>query len=147
MTISLILLTLLIGAMLSVYMPMIARSAQLLGSTPLANVPFFAIALVSSVVISFAYGDRFRDYARIPGLPLWLLTAGIMSATMIIGTSYLVPRIGIGTFFVLIVTGQLLAGLTFSYFGLFGAPAIDITFGKIAGIALVIFGAWLFTFR
>lgn len=135
------------GALLSVYVPMISKSAQILGSGPLANVPFFAVALVSSILIAIATGSRSGDIQKITSLPLWLLTAGIMSAGMIIGSSYLVPRIGIGAFFVLLVSGQVLAGMIFGYFGMFGVPASALTLGKVAGAFLVIGGVYLVTFR
>ena len=135
------------GALLSVYVPMISKSAQILGSGPLANVPFFAVALVSSILIAIATGSRSGDIQKITSLPLWLLTAGIMSAGMIIGSSYLVPRIGIGAFFVLLVSGQVLAGMIFGYLGMFGVPASALTLGKVAGAFLVIGGVYLVTFR
>ena len=43
-----------LGAIVAIYFPMIAKSAQVLGSAPLANVPFFGIAFVSSVIIALA---------------------------------------------------------------------------------------------
>jgi len=66
---------------------------------------------------------------------------------MIIGSSYLVPKIGIAAFFVLLVSGQVLAGLVFGTFGLFGVPASPVTFGKILGAGLVISGVYLVTFK
>jgi len=51
-----------LGAIVAIYFPMIAKSAQVLGSAPLANVPFFGIAFVSSVIIAFASGSRLADF-------------------------------------------------------------------------------------
>ncbi|WP_127561913.1 DMT family transporter [Nioella ostreopsis] len=147
MSIHLIALSLLMGAIISIYLPMITQTARILGSGPMANVPFFAIALISSVIIAIANGSRMEQFRSIGTLPLWLLTAGVMSAGMIIGSSFLIPRIGIGAFFVLLVSGQVLAGLVFGYFGLFGVPASDLTLGKVLGAALVIGGVYLVTFR
>ena len=147
MSIHLIALSLLMGAIISIYLPMITQTARILGSGPMANVPFFAIALISSVIIAIASGSRMEQFRSIGTLPLWLLTAGVMSAGMIIGSSFLIPRIGIGAFFVLLVSGQVLAGVVFGYFGLFGVPASDLTIGKILGAALVIGGVYLVTFR
>ena len=143
----LIALALLMGAMMSIYLPMISQAAKILGSGPMANVPFFAIALVTSIVIAIATGGRAEHFQRLGMLPTWLLTAGVMSAGMIIGSSYLIPKLGIGTFFVLMVSGQVLAGMLFGYFGLFGAPASSMTIGKLAGAFLVIAGVYLVTFR
>lgn len=147
MSIHLIALSLLMGAIISIYLPMITQTARILGSGPMANVPFFAVALISSVIIAIASGSRMEQFRGIGTLPLWLLTAGVMSAGMIIGSSFLIPRIGIGAFFVLLVSGQVLAGLVFGYFGLFGVPASDLTIGKVLGAVLVIGGVYLVTFR
>ncbi|WP_420396552.1 DMT family transporter [Nioella sp.] len=147
MSVHLIALSLLMGAIISIYLPMITQTARILGSGPMANVPFFAIALISSVIIAIASGSRMEQFRSIGTLPLWLLTAGVMSAGMIIGSSFLIPRIGIGAFFVLLVSGQVLAGLVFGYFGLFGVPASDLTIGKVLGAVLVIGGVYLVTFR
>jgi len=113
----------------------------------MANVPFFAIALISSVVIAVGTGSRTEQFQKIGAIPLWLLTAGVMSAGMIIGSSFLIPKIGIGAFFVLLVSGQVLAGMVFGYFGLFGVPASPVTIGKAIGALLVIVGVYLVTFR
>ena len=126
---------------------MVSRSAQLLGSGPMANVPFFFVAFVSSIVIAIAAGHRLADFQKVSSLPVSLFTAGAMSAGLIIGSSFLIPRIGISAFFVLVVSGQVLAGLAFDYFGLFGAPASALSFGKILGAGLVIAGVYLVTFR
>ena len=140
-------LALFLGAIISIYLPMISQTARLLGSGPMANVPFFGIAFASSVVIALATGSRTEEFQKTASLPPWLLTAGIMSAGMIIGSSFLIPRIGLGAFFVLLVSGQVLAGLIFGNFGLFGVVASNLTAGKIAGALLVIAGVWLVTFR
>ncbi len=140
-------LALCLGAIISIYLPMITQTARILGSAPMANVPFFGIAFASSIVIALSTGGRLADFQKTLALPPTLLTAGIMSAGMIIGSSFLIPKIGLGTFFVLLVSGQVLAGLVFGNLGLFGVPATELSIGKIAGAALVITGVWLVTFR
>ena len=147
MTFPLVVLALGLGAIVAIYFPMIAQSAKLLGSGPLANVPFFLIAFATSVILATATGSRAADFAKTASLPPILLTAGVMSAGLIIGSSFLIPRIGTGAFMVLLVSGQVLAGMIFGYLGLFGMAASPVTFGKIAGAAMVIGGVYLVTFR
>lgn len=147
MAISSIFLALILGAIVSIYFPMIAQSAKILGSGPLANIPFFGIAFVSSIAIALVMGNRLADLQKATAVPLWLWTAGIMSAGLIIGSSYLIPKLGLGTFFVLMVSGQVLASMVFGYFGLFGVPATAISLGKLLGAALVIGGVYLVTFH
>lgn len=147
MSLYLIGLALLMGAIVSIYFPMVSQSAQILGSGPLANVPFFGIALLSSIVIAIAAGNRLADFQRIGSIPVSLFAAGIMSAGLIIGSSYLIPRLGLGAFFVLLVSGQVIASFAFGYFGLFGAPETPLSLGKFLGAAMVIGGVYLVTFR
>lgn len=147
MAIPMIFLALAMGAIISIYLPMVSATAKQLGSGPMANVPFFGVAFATSLVIAVASGARGAAFQKIGAIPPVLLTAGAMSAAMIIGSSYLIPKIGIGTFFVLLVSGQVLAGLAFGYFGLFGVPPTTMSFGKLMGAAMVIGGVWLVTFR
>lgn len=147
MALPLILLALAMGALISIYLPMITATVKILGSGPMANVPFFGVAFVSSIVIAVATGARSEAFQKIGAIPPLLLTAGVMSAGMIIGSTFLIPKIGLGTYFVLLVSGQVLAGMIFGYFGLFGVPMTALTLGKVLGAAMVIGGVWLVTFR
>lgn len=45
-----------------------------------------------------------------------------MSALMIFRSSYLVPRIGTGALFVLVVSGQIIIGAVINHYGLLGVP-------------------------
>lgn len=132
-----------LGAVVAIYFPMIAKSAQVLGSAPLANVPFFGIAFVSSVIIAFVTGSRLADFGKFSQIPPVLLTAGAMSAGLIIGSSFLIPKIGLGAFVVLLVAGQILAGLAFGQIGVFGIEPQQLTIAKVAGAGLVITGVYL----
>lgn len=135
----------LMGAAISVYVPMIAQSARIMGAPVMGNVPFFAIAFVSSLIISGLFGVRYADYSKVTQVPAWLFLAGIVSAFMIVGTSYLVPRIGTGALFVAIVTGQIIFGLVINQFGLLNVPIQPITAMKAFGAAMVIGGAVIVT--
>ncbi|MEL7107474.1 MAG: DMT family transporter [Pseudomonadota bacterium] len=132
-----------LGAVVAIYFPMISKSAQILSSAPLANVSFFGIAFVSSVIIAFATGSRLADFGKFTQIPPVLLSAGVMSAGLIIGSSFLIPKIGLGAFIVLLVAGQILAGLAFGQIGIFGIEPQQLTLAKFAGAALVIVGVYL----
>ena len=74
-----------------------------------------------------------------------MLVAGLISGFVILGTAFLIPRIGAGPFFVLVVAGQIVMGAIMSHFGIFGSPVDPATLKKLAGIVLVIGGAYLVT--
>ncbi|NKB27512.1 MAG: hypothetical protein GKR99_08120 [Rhodobacteraceae bacterium] len=134
------------GAIISLYLPMISRMSQLLGSPTMGNVPFFAVALIASLVIALASGQGAEAFGRIPSLPMWLFLSGVASAVMIVGSSYLVPQIGTGAFFVLLVAGQILFGALINQFGLLGVPVQPITMLKLLGIVMAIAGAAIVSF-
>lgn len=146
MTLQHLALGLTLGAVVAIYFPMIAKSAQILGSAPLANVPFFGIAFVSSVIIAMVTGSRLADFGKFTQIPPVLLSAGGMSAGLIIGSSFLIPKIGLGAFVVLLVAGQIVAGLVFGQIGLFGIAPQQLTLAKMAGAGLVIAGVYLVSF-
>ena len=140
------LLALGMGAAISIYLPMISQSARILGSPVLGNVPFFAIAFLSSVVLVFATGHRLPTMAKLAEVPAWLFIAGVVSALMIFGSSYLVPRIGTGALFVLLVAGQIIIGAVINHYGLLGVPEQSISTVKLSGTVLVLAGAILVSF-
>ena len=142
----LFILAALMGATISLYVPMISRMSQIMGSPTMGNVPFFLVALLTSIVIALASGQRGPAFAKIGALPPWLLLSGVVSAVMIVGLSFLVPRIGTGALFVMMVAGQIVLGLVINQFGLLGVPAQPITAMKALGAALVIAGAAVTTF-
>jgi len=135
------------GALMSIYLPMISQTAKVLHSAPLANVPFFGIALFSSIIIAALTGSTEKDFTNIASLPLGLLSAGILSALMVLGSSYLIPRTGVNAFFVLLVSGQIIAGMVFSQFGFFGTPVSTVSMTKLFGAVMVMSGAYLVTYR
>jgi transporter family-2 protein len=65
---------------------------------------------------------------------------------MIFGSSYLVPRIGTGALFVLLVAGQIIIGAVINHYGLLGVPEQSISTVKLSGTVLVLAGAVLVSF-
>lgn len=133
----------LMGASLAVYLPMISRTSQIMGSPVMGNVPFFLVAFLTSTAVALAAGQRAPAFARMTDIPAWLFLAGVMSAGMILGASYLVPRIGPAALFVIFVAGQVTCGAVLSQFGLIGVPRQALSWTTALGIILVIAGAAL----
>lgn len=146
MTIFNFLLALGMGTAISIDLPMISQSARILGAPVLGNVPFFAIAFLSSVVLVLVTGHKLPTMAKLAEVPAWLFIAGVVSALMIFGSSYLVPRIGTGALFVLLVAGQIIIGAVINHYGLLGVPEQSISTVKFSGTVLVLAGAVLVSF-
>ena len=77
------------------------------------------------------------------GQPAWWLfvTGGALGTVYVTSAVVLTPQIGAAAVMGLAVTGQLLAGLVVDKFGFLGAPAHEITLGRIGGAVLLVAGA------
>ena len=139
-----IVVALLMGAMMSVYLPMNSSVSRHLGSAAAASITFFAIALITTIVFAILRGEH-TALARIGNVPVYLYLSGFLSAFMIIGTTFLIPHLGARRFFVLLVSGQVLMAIVVSHFGLLASAQDPITLRKLFGAALVIAGVFLST--
>jgi transporter family-2 protein len=134
-----IFLSLLMGAMLSIYLPMNSAVSKHLGSPITANISFFFVALIASIFI-FAFWGEFDTIKRIKEVPLWLYLTGVVSAFMILGTTFLIPKLGVRKFFILTISGQILMAIIVSHFGFLGTPKDLISIKKIIGAIFIVFG-------
>src|SRR5258707_10013783 len=78
--------------------------------------------------------------ARIP----WFAWSGGLFGAIFIGLAmFLIPQLGAATFFVALVTGQMLGSIAFDHFGLMGVPVHPVSVVRIAGAALLVGGVVL----
>jgi len=136
-----------LGVAFAVYLPMQSLAATRMGSPMLANVAFFGFGLVTAIAVAVAAGARAGDLARFAAPPWWTYAAGVMSGLMILGSSFLIPRVGPAAFFVLFVAGQVVAGTVIGHRGWLGAAPDPASLKVVAGVAMVVAGAWLVTHR
>ena len=57
--------------------------------------------------------------------------------------SYMIPRVGVATAIIILLSGQLLIGTVMDHFGLLGAIQRPVDFMRILGLAVVFLGVWL----
>src|SRR5664280_1287174 len=132
----------LMGVILSVYLPINSAASKHLGSSIAASATFFVVATITSILILFL-GGEYHSLVKLKTVPGYLHVAGIISAFFIVGTTFLIPKIGARTFFVLLVSGQILMAIIVSHFGILESPKDPVTLKKMAGAMLVIAGAVL----
>ncbi|MBN2061059.1 MAG: DMT family transporter [Deltaproteobacteria bacterium] len=132
--------SLFMGSMLSIYLPMNSAVSRHLGSSITANITFFLIAFISSILIFLFWGE-YETIKKINKVPYWLYLSGAVSALMVLGTTYLIPRVGIRQFFILVVSGQLLCAIIMSHYAFLGTPRDPVSIKKLIGAFLVILGA------
>lgn len=135
-------IALLMGAAMSIYLPMNSSVSRYLNSSIAATVTFYAVALLTAAVILMLSGEH-DAITRIGQVPIYLFLAGFISAFMILGTTFLIPKIGARRFFILLISGQILMAIIVSHYGILESPRDPITSKKVLAAGLVIAGAFL----
>jgi transporter family-2 protein len=118
--------------------------SRYLGSSVAATVTFFAVALMTATAVLMLCG-QYDAIGKIAHVPVYLYLAGFISAFMILGTTFLIPKIGARRFFILLISGQILMAIIVSHFGVLESPRDPVTLKKVLAAGLVIAGAFLST--
>ena len=134
----------LMGTVMSIYLPMNSSVSKYMGSSIAAVIVFFVMALITTVII-FVLTGEYDSIARIANVPIYLYLAGIISAFVIVATTLIIPQIGARKFFILLVSGQIVMAIVVSHFGILESPQDPVSLKKILGAGLVIAGALLST--
>jgi transporter family-2 protein len=100
---------------------------------------FGLMAIVAVNLIVFRQIPTLADVARQP--PYLLISGGTIGAIYLGASVFLAPRIGASALLCLVVAGQLLGALVIDRLGLFGLAMRELTFGRLAGVLLVLAGA------
>ena len=73
----------------------------------------------------------------------WAWSGGLFGAIFIGLAIVLIPTLGAATFIALLVTGQMLASVTFDHFGWLGLAQRSIDLPRLIGVAMLIGGVIL----
>jgi len=144
MKVYLIALMLLIGFVLTLHLAMNAQVGNMVKNPRMGNALFWTIGAITAIIIGISGWDP-AFFSNLKGVPLWLLTAGIMGGALVFGIAWAMPKLGAGTAFVLMIAGQVISGMIFSHFGLLGSPVQPVTLVKFIGVLLLTAGAAIVT--
>ena len=145
MRMSLFILMLFIGVVLTIHLAMNAQVGVIVRNAKMGNAVFWTIGGITAILIGLTSWDA-DVFTRLREVPLWLLTAGIMGAALVFGIAWVMPQIGAAKGFVLLIAGQVITGLVLSHFGLLGSPVEPASVVKILGALLLIAGVSIVTF-
>jgi len=132
-------LALTIGLVSAVYLPMNSSVSRYLGSPLTANITFYSVALLTSILLFAVYGE-FATLRRIPEVPPLLFLTGFVSAFIVMAITFLIPKLGARQLVILSIAGQILMAMAISHFGALESPKDPITLKKIVGASLLIAG-------
>ena len=114
--------------------------SRIVGSPIVANVVFYLVGFMASVVMLMASGGL-SHASKLRDAPPLLYLAGIMRAVMVLGTIALLPKLGARRLFLLQVAGQIVMAMIVAHYGLLGLPHDSLTPRKIAGAVILLAGA------
>jgi transporter family-2 protein len=66
-----------------------------------------------------------------------------MGVVYVTGSIMIIPRLGAGFAFALMVGGQLMMSLVMDHYGMLGLSVNQVSWTKIAGVGLLVAGVWL----
>jgi bacterial/archaeal transporter family-2 protein len=134
------------GVITSIYLPMNGVVGKYVGSALLANIPFYLLGAITTICF-FSFTGNFSAIARLREVPNYLYLSGFISAFLVLGSTFLIPKLGAGPFFILFVAGQIIMALVVSHFGWLASPQDPITVRKILGVFILFFGVIMTTWR
>lgn len=143
MTLVYILSAFVLGAIVSTQPPINAQIAAIFGSPLLAATFSISVSAFLIVGTRLALDHASIDWSTASRLPWWAIFGGVVGAMFVVISLFLAPKIGVATFFVFVVLGQLLGAAIIDHIGAFGAAVTPISFWRATGIGLVILGAAL----
>ncbi len=138
-------LSLVFGVLITVHISMNARAGTLAGSAAVVNVAFWIVGAVSSAVLALPQLGA-APLAALGRVPIALLLSGVIGGGVALFNTWMIPRIGIAAFSLLIILGQLSASAVLARTGFLGAMIEPMPVSRIAGLALVAVGTALFLF-
>ncbi|MEL7491972.1 MAG: DMT family transporter [Pseudomonadota bacterium] len=134
-----------VGVVAGVYLPLNARFGDQVDSPLLATAVFFTIGAVCAISAFILFG-RGDSVARLALADKRLMLLGVVSFAIILSATALIPKVGPGAYFVCLVAGQVLAGLSLTHFGWIVGEQLEMTPVKAVGAFLII-GGVLLVFR
>jgi bacterial/archaeal transporter family-2 protein len=128
------------GVLIAVQAAVNSRLGLVLENRMHAVMASFAIGGLATLIYCLIERDRPTTTA-IAGAPWWIWVGGLLGVAFVWATIFAVPKIGVTLMFPLVVAGQMTAAIVMEHFGLLNTPTSPVSFGKIAGVVLVVLGA------
>jgi transporter family-2 protein len=131
-----------VGLIIAAHLAMNADVGKKIENARAANAAFWVIGAVVAVIIWLAGPDRSAMTAIKDVNPL-LLLAGALGAGLVLALAITIPEIGAGKTNVLMLAGQVIAGVLISQFALWSSPQESITALKMVGVVVMVGGAYM----
>lgn len=136
---SIIVIGLIGGIAIGLQAPLASMISQRLGVFESVFIVHVGGTIAAAVALLFLGTGRLGAWQAVP--PQALLS-GVLGVVVIGATVFNVPRIGVAAAVTLIIAGQLLVAATLDHFGALGLASKPLSLERVAGLGLVLIGAW-----
>ncbi len=130
------------GALIALQAPTNAMRSRAVASPVNAALVSFAVGLAALAAAALALGAR-PEPAAMRALPWYAWTGGVYGAIFVALAAFAAPRVGVTLFLMVAIGGQLAMALWLDRAGAFGLPVQEVSLQRVAGVGLVLVGAWL----
>jgi transporter family-2 protein len=137
----------LIGGALTLQAALNARLGERVGHPLTAAIISFVVGLVALLAAALVVRVPMPSGAMLGSAPWPLWIGGVFGATFIAASVVLVPKVGPGLFFALVIAGQLIAALVIEHHGWLGIERQPISVQRVAGVLCLILGVVLIRWR
>ncbi|MGZ9098502.1 MAG: DMT family transporter [Brevundimonas sp.] len=127
------------GAATALQAPTNAKMMTAVGSPVNAAFVSFAVGTAALGILAVILQTR-PDMAASRALPWYAWVGGLYGAIFVVAAAWGVPRLGVATTIILMVAGQLLLSVALDHFGAMGMPKQPISWGRVAGVLMVLGG-------
>lgn len=135
------------GALIAAQGPIYTRMAAGLGGPVQAALIAFAIGTGALFLGLAAMGGPWPRRADMAALPIWVWFGGLIGVYVVLVSILAVPRLGVASYMVCVILGQLTASYAYDRIGAFGMAAREFSTTNLLGLVLVGLGAALVVWR
>ena len=120
--------------------PLASLISQRIGIMESAFIVHLGGTLAALIFLASVRGGHLGSWRTVPW---YALGAGVLGLIVVSAISYAIPRLGVATTVILIVTGQLAVGAILDHFGMLGAAVRPLELSRLIGLGVVFVGIWL----
>lgn len=129
------------GAAIGLQGPMASIITHKLGILESVFIIHFGGAIIALVPLLLI--QKGGNLSQWRDLPWYVFLAGVFGLVVFAAVSYLIPRVGVAPAMMLIILGQVVIGVILDHYGMLGAAVRQFSVLKLAGILIMLAGAWL----
>ncbi|SLN59910.1 hypothetical protein TRL7639_03294 [Falsiruegeria litorea R37] len=135
------------GALIAAQGPIYTRMAELLGGPLQTAALAFGLGTLALLMLLLTTGSTLPRKSDLASVPLWMWAGGLIGVYVVLVSILAVPRLGVASYMVCVIVGQLAAGYAHDRIGAFGMGVRDFSTANLIGLGLVAVGAGLTVWR